>query len=42
MRIVIKWIAARSCGKQKWHSLTSSLGWKWKIVGLDIALQNVP
>ena len=42
MRIEVKWITARSYGKQKWHPLTSRLGWKGKIVGLDIASQNVP
>ena len=36
------WIIARSCGKQKWHSSVSSLGWKGKILELDIASQNVP
>ena len=37
----VKWITARSCGKQKWHSV-ASLGWKRKILELDIASQNVP
>ena len=27
----VKWITARSCGKQKLHSFASSLGWKGKI-----------
>ena len=39
-----KWIIARSCGKQKWHSFAFSLRWKGKIWGLDIvtkcALEN--
>ena len=38
----VKWITARSCGKQKRHSFTSSSGGKGKIMMLDIALQNVP
>ena len=38
----VKWITARNCGKPKWHSFASSLGWKGKIVELDIVLQNVP
>ena len=38
----VKWITARSCGKQKWHSFASSLGWKGKILELDIVSQNVP
>ena len=37
----VKWITARSCGKPKWHSFTSSLGWKGKIWGLDIVSQHV-
>ena len=38
----VKWITARSCGKQKWHSFPSSLGCKGEILELDIASQNVP
>ena len=38
----VKWITVRSCGKQKWHSFTSSLGWKGKILELDIVSQIVP
>ena len=38
----VKWTTARSCGKQKWHSFVSSLGWKENILELDIASQNVP
>ena len=38
----VKRITARSCGKQKWHSFASSLGWKGRILELDIASQNVP
>ena len=42
----VKWITARSCGKQEWHSFASintySIGWKGKILELDIASQNMP
>ena len=27
----VKWITAHSCGKQKWNSFASSLGWKGKV-----------
>ena len=30
----VKWITVRSCGKQKWHSFASSLGWKGEIFGI--------
>ena len=33
----VKWITARSYGKQKWHSFASSSGWKGEILELDIA-----
>ena len=38
----VEWITARTCGKQKWHSFASSLGWNGNILELDIASQNVP
>ena len=38
----VKWITARSCGKQKLYEVVSSLGWKGNILELDIASQNVP
>ena len=38
----VKWITAHSCGKQKWQLFASSLGWKGKMLELDIASQNVP
>ena len=29
----VTWITARICGKQKWHSIASSLGWKGENFG---------
>ena len=37
-----EWITADNYGQPKWNSFTSSLSWKGKIWGLDMASQNVP
>ena len=38
----VKWITARSCGKQKWHSFASSLGWKGNFLNSTLPHKMCP